>query len=370
MHILHCPHNQTGHAHRLVLRERAAGHDSRLVTLAPEPFGFPCDETLARTANPARVELARFQLLWRALRWADVVHLNYGTPILRPWPRPRPPSSRARRAVGAAVDGWSMALAYRDLALLKRAGKRVVVTFEGSDCRSSRAAELTEDRHSREVLEELYPARRDDAKRRTVEALDRHVDAIFALTPDLLDHLPSRTVYVPQASVDPTELSPPAIRSDERRPLRIVHAPSDRLTKGSGFLIEAVEQLRAEGLQVELQLVERMPHDRALELVAEADVIVDQLIIGWYGVVSVEAMALGKPVLCYLTARALANAPAKLVEGLPVLRTSASTITEDLRALITTRSADLAEAGRRGRSFVETWHAPARVMAQVEAAYE
>jgi len=31
-----------------------------------------------------------------------------------------------------------------------------------------------------------------------------------------------------------------------------------------------------------------------------ADLLVDQLLTGWYGAVAVEMMALGKPVVCYL----------------------------------------------------------------------
>ena len=43
-----------------------------------------------------------------------------------------------------------------------------------------------------------------------------------------------------------------------------------------------------------------MTHGEALGRLAAADLVVDQLVLGWYGAVAVEAMALGRPVLAYI----------------------------------------------------------------------
>jgi len=82
--------------------------------------------------------------------------------------------------------------------------------------------------------------------------------------------------------------------------LRVVHAPSRRGAKGTGQVLSAVAKLKSEGIPVELRLVEKVPNDEAREIYKWADVVIDQLRIGWYGVLAVEAMALGKAVVCYV----------------------------------------------------------------------
>ena len=64
---------------------------------------------------------------------------------------------------------------------------------------------------------------------------------------------------------------------------------------GTEFVIEACSQL-----PVELDLVEGVPHEQARKRYAKADIIIDQLLVGWHGVFALEAMALGKPVITYL----------------------------------------------------------------------
>ena len=80
----------------------------------------------------------------------------------------------------------------------------------------------------------------------------------------------------------------------------IVHAPNHRNIKGTAYLLDAVEQLRARGFAYELRLIEGVPRHEALRLYVDADVVADQFIIGAFGIFALEGMALGKPVLTYL----------------------------------------------------------------------
>ena len=54
------------------------------------------------------------------------------------------------------------------------------------------------------------------------------------------------------------------------------------------------------GLDVDLEIVEGLHHDEAFERYREADIVVDQLNAGWYGLFAIECMALGKPVVTFL----------------------------------------------------------------------
>ena len=123
-------------------------------------------------------------------------------------------------------------------------------------------------------------------------------------------------------------------------------------------MIEAVEALSAGGLKLKLDLIEGVPRANVLERLARADVVVDQLVLGWYGGLAVEAMALGRPVLGKICEDEPEDNP--YGSELPIVRTSPSTLQDDLRSLAAEpeRQRKLSEQGRR---FVEEHHDPRRV---------
>ncbi len=103
------------------------------------------------------------------------------------------------------------------------------------------------------------------------------------------DVLPLTAYPIDVEAVDP---HPPSVDGT----VVIAHSANHRGAKGTEFLIAAVEILRAEGCDVELDLIERVPNTEALERMARADIYVDQLLFG-YAMAALEAMALGKVVI-------------------------------------------------------------------------
>lgn len=140
-------------------------------------------------------------------------------------------------------------------------------------------------------------------------------------------------------------------RFDEPRSLRIVHASNHRMFKGTRFLEKAVEELRSEGVPVELVLVEKIPNEQALEIYRSADIIFDQCLIGFHGYFALEGMALGKPVMCFI------RKPAEYLlhpEECPIINTHVSTLKEDIRRLVEKRD-ELAEIGMRGQKYIKKY---------------
>lgn len=132
------------------------------------------------------------------------------------------------------------------------------------------------------------------------------------------------------------------------RPLRIAHAPNHSHFKGSHHLVEAIEKLVANGRQVELVRVSGVPNREALKLFAECDIVADQFIGGAPGYAALEAMATGKPVLCYIRNEGMVVDP----RHCPIINTNPDTLYETLSACLDGKF-DLAEIGRRGRNYVE-----------------
>jgi glycosyltransferase involved in cell wall biosynthesis len=132
--------------------------------------------------------------------------------------------------------------------------------------------------------------------------------------------------------------------------------------KGTRHVLAAVEQLRAQGAAVELDLIEGVARKEVLRRVREADIVVDQLLSGWYGGFAVEAMALGKPVVCHIREAVSEDNP--FGAELPIVRATPATLAEQLRTLALDHALR-ARLGAQGRAFVERHHDPRRVAREV-----
>jgi glycosyltransferase involved in cell wall biosynthesis len=238
----------------------------------------------------------------------------------------------------------------------------VFVTYQGDDARQAGA------RWDAILPRGYFEPRLDERKRASIARFDRLADGIYALNPDLLGVLPARTEFLPYASVDPAEWRPVEA---PRAPLPVVvHAPTDRRVKGTEHLLAAVERLRAGGFELELVLVEGVSQQEARRAFERADLVVDQLLSGWYGAAAVEAMALGKPVVAHLDDGDLARVPPDFAAELPILRATAATVADVLAEWLGRRRGELAEVGRRSRAFAERRHDPRAVAERLREAYE
>jgi glycosyltransferase involved in cell wall biosynthesis len=368
LRVLHVPELVGGHPGQLAIAEREIGLRSRCVSFWRHPFGYPCDEVLseARKHGPA-MELKRLRLMWRALREFDVVHFNFGTPLS---PQPLDGGPRSAALVRRLYNAYASLVEFRDLPLLKLAGKAVFVTYQGDDARQGA---FCREHFSVSPIEEVDPAyyspESDARKQHGIRTFDRYADGIFALNPDLLHVLPPRARFLPYAHIDPRNWRPTRAAAASSRQL-VVHAPSHRGVKGTRFVLDAVSRLRSEGVEFDFMLIEGMPNDEARRVYEKADVLVDQLLLGWYGGIAVEAMALGKPVVCYIREEDLRFLEPEMRAQLPVIRAEPVTIYDVLKGCLTTQRLRLAEIGARGRAYVERWHDPIAIARILRREYE
>lgn len=192
----------------------------------------------------------------------------------------------------------------------------------------------------------------------------RLAQQIFVSTPDLLEWskdaiwLPNplnleRYPYVGVRNQHPNE--PDSIK--------ILHAPSKRWLKGTEHVLSAIKKLKNEGYNIELILIENTPHDEALTYYKQADIVVDQLLIGWYGMLAQECMALGKPVCVYLREDLQGYMPTQ-----PMLNTTADNISKNLKMLIEDPSLRV-ELGKLGRRYVQEVHSSDKIACKLMNLY-
>jgi glycosyltransferase involved in cell wall biosynthesis len=132
-----------------------------------------------------------------------------------------------------------------------------------------------------------------------------------------------------------------------------LHAPTHRGFKGTEYILAAVERLISEGYPLKLNLVENSLHSRMKDEHIKADFFIDQLMAGWYGAASLEAMALGRPVICSLRKSYFEHID--YGNKIPVIHADPDCVYESIKYLIENRE-KLPEIGRACRKFVEEVH--------------
>ena len=176
------------------------------------------------------------------------------------------------------------------------------------------------------------------------------------------------TRWVPEATVVPPGIDlttiTPAPPQDRKRPV-VVHAPSSRRRKGTEHVVAACE-----ALDLDLRIVEGLRHDEAFAHYREADIVIDQLNAGWYGVLAIECLALGKPVLTYLFDDARAWTENAFGIEVPLVNVTADTLQERLGALVDAGPAEWRRVGDASRAYVEQVHDIERVTDSLVELYD
>jgi glycosyltransferase involved in cell wall biosynthesis len=295
--IVHCPVNTAGIPWTNVQALRRRGVDARLVVFERYRLHPEADEEISRPRGLPGRQLAQARAFARLAPGTDVFHFYFGLTLL-------PKSAQ--------------------FPLLRLLGKKSVMHFLGSDIRGRPPSEL------------------EWAQRAHVRVVGSY---------DAIRWVPDAHVIPPGIDVATIDPSPPAERE---RPV-IVHAPSSRAKKGTEHVIAACERL-----DVELELVEGIDHREAFERYRNADLVVDQLNAGWYGVFAIEAMALGKPVVTFLHEEAVRRTEEAFGIEVPIVGATKETLVDVLRPLVASPDARRS-IGAASRAYVERVHDVERV---------
>jgi glycosyltransferase involved in cell wall biosynthesis len=350
--VLHGPVNVANQPWSLSRAERRLGISSELVVNYGTWLSLPADRTLGSYTDGSRRAVARrFAFGVTAPFRYDVLHYYFGRSLLTWDDLPR----------------WHK-LAFADLKLAHRLGRKVFMTLQGCDARiateSNRRFRHTPCGEGRCSAFATCVASLDSVRQRLIDDILPLCDRVFYLNPEL-GHYVECGQFMPYANADirAIEVIPPRI---DRIP-RIVHAPSDPTIKGSKIIVAALESLRRR-FQFELVLVERRTHEEAMALYRDADLAIDQILAGWYGGVAVELMAMGKPVLCAIRDEDLRFVPNAMRADLSIIRIDPDHVAESVARVLESRDQWL-EWSRRSRAFVERWHDPDRIAVAMIAAY-
>ena len=292
MRVTHCPINTAGIPWTNVEALRTRGIDAQLVVFNRYTLHPEADVDLRRKGGLLRQQAVQWRAFARLAPQTDVFHFYFGLTL-----------------VPKSVQ----------FPLLRLLGKPSVMHFLGSDIRGRSRDELA------------WAAR---AGARVVGSYDA------------IRWVPDAQVIPPGIDVRAIEPAPP----EERERALVLHAPSSRTRKGTEHVVAACNELGAE-----LEIVEGLDHREAFERYRNADVIVDQLNAGWYGVFAIEAMALGKPVVTFLHDEAVRRTEEAFGVEVPIVNATKETLVASLRPLVESAE-ERRRVGRASRAYAEEVH--------------
>ncbi len=319
MRVLHLPVEISGQVSLSVkgLRKLGVGAFS---AFGPHPFGYdPPDYPLPERRGVDTVLKWAGQIAFRF----DIYHYHFAESIL------------------------GGKLFYLDAWLERLRGARVVVEFWGSDVRFPDIEARRNPYYQRFLGED---GRKALFRARVWSSLTRG----HALVSDgqMASYVRPffRHVHIVPQRVDVDGLVPQFPDPSVDEPL-LVHAPSAPGIKGTEFVRRAVERLRAEGVRFRYVEVTSRSYQEVMQLTRQADLVVDQLLVGAHGVYALEAMALGKPVIGYIAPYVQGTYP----PDLPIVNANPDTIEAVLRDWLSDGEARRAR-GEVSRAYVERRH--------------
>lgn len=311
------PTNLAGQTSILARYLRKAGASATSLVFTKNKFGYSADVFFPLSDYPRIVRyFIKVPYFLKSLFQFDVFHFHGGSSLF---------------------SGTS------DLPIYRFLGKKVVMHFHGSEIRNPQLI------IARGEDGKVPPTQTTDQIAR-LEFLRKYVDKFIVSTPDLLEIVPE-AAYLPN-SVGEEWFSYKRPKKKNKN-FVIVHAPTNRKIKGTDYVISACENLKKQGYNVELRIIENVPNQEVMEIYSQADVAVDWLLLGWYGVFSIENMALGNPVVAYIDE----DLKEKFAPDLPIINATKETVESVLENLIKNKSS-LKSQRRKFKDYARKNHYP------------
>ncbi|MBD3182583.1 hypothetical protein GF312_09845 [Candidatus Poribacteria bacterium] len=204
-----------------------------------------------------------------------------------------------------------------DIRIYKFLGKKIIVTYQGCDVRMCRDCPIRDSLSSNEKCVNCPPqysyADFDRIKRRRLNIWLRYADAVLGITPDLCRV--EGVKYTPHAKLVQQNLKKNKKKDGK---IFIAHPPKPQI-KGTDKIEEEICKLVKEYPNtVEYVSISGLSWKECQKVLSDCDIVVDQILYGWYGGISVEAALLGTLPIAYIDSDLLRFIPENMRNNLPV----------------------------------------------------
>lgn len=258
--------------------------------------------------------------------------------------------------------GYTLFKDKSDIRIAAEAGKAVVMHHRGNDVRI--ASKAVRGKHGYNPYVYTGDSQPEEQIIRNLQYFAKYVSAVLVQDYELYDYVIDYydEVHILPRLYDISKLTPPK-QAGKERPL-VVHAPTSRSFKGTDQIERIAAKLQQE-LNFDFVIIEKKAMAEAKAIMQAADIVIDQILCGMYGNVSIEAMAMGKPVICYIRP----DIAARLPKGLPIISANPDTLYDELKHLLLQPELRL-ELGRYGNQYVREHHDSTKIIKQLIEIYQ
>lgn len=271
------------------------------------------------------------KMIKQIIEFFDLFHYHYGVSI---WPD------------------------FRDLEMILNKQKKIVMHHWGNDVRFHNLARIN---NSYVYTGDSPP---NDIIHEKLSLITKYITTAIVQDYEVLPYVSNyyQSVHVLPLAIDLRKFQPNYPSNTETNPL-ILHAPTNPDFKGTIHIEAALEKLKKKHCFT-YKRIEKMNHSEVVNYYKKADLIIDQILCGSHGLLSVEAMALGKPVIAYIRPDLVSKFPSEL----PIINANPSTIELAIEEFLenTTSRTDIGQLGRR---YVEKYHSRDHVIDSLLAIY-
>ena len=181
-----------------------------------------------------------------------------------------------------------------DYRFLKNKNKKIVCIFLGSDIRSHT---LTIDFHNKDMLDSgsnygINNKRNLLNEQRVLKVArdaDKYADLIFNHPKDQMSYLKSEQLLMPYM-YELNKMSYKETKFTNLDIIKIVHAPSNPIMKGTPLVRAAIKKLTLEGYKLEYIELTNMPNKKVLEILQDAHILINEFYAFIPGVLAIEGM--------------------------------------------------------------------------------
>lgn len=248
-----------------------------------------------------------------------------------------------------------------DLPLIAKKNKKIVMHHWGNDVRTIKKVA----QHNPYSLPPSYMT--DEAIHQKLSYLSSYINTAIVQDNEMFPYVKEyyEHVYILPLACNTRKFQIRFPSPDNKIP-KIIHAPTNRAFKGSPYVSAAISTLSKElNLPFIYETIENMSHSEALKKYLEADIIIDQLLCGTYGMLSVEAMAMGKVVVAFIRD----DIRQSIRKELPIVTARPESLAETLRELIKDPM-KRHEIGMKSRKFAEEYHDTSVVIDKLSSIYK
>lgn len=239
-----------------------------------------------------------------------------------------------------------------DLPFYKMFGKKIIMEYLGSDVQSY-AISIAKYKWTNVIfmMSQEDGFFTDEVRRKRLENESKYISKSIVCAPCYSEFATSAEVL--PLAIDTKRFAFVHLPEFDGQ-IRIMHAPTHRGFKGTDFIVEAIEQLKLEGYNIYFDLVENVTHDELLERYKRCHLFIDQIMAGWYGTATIEAMSIGRPVIVSLRREYFSYID--FGDKIPAIHADPDVIYNVLKDTLNMGVEFLIETGKKSRCFIEEYH--------------